>query len=238
MIRGFHDDMSTKPDHRCLFLEASAQHGYFTAAQARDCGLSWDLLSDGAKRGKYQRVRRGLYRLRDYPTAPREEVAAAWLAAGRDVAVVSHESALELLDLSDVIPNAIHLTVPRSKRYLSIGPDVKIHTVSKPFGPLDVIQREGIRVTSATRTILDSVETGTALEQIEMAIWQATVRGLTTRDMLSAASEDRHAWARRFVAQTLQWLQAREVGLRMARQAEPHQGNNRLSAGSDDPRDP
>ena len=61
----------------------------------------------------------GVYRFRDYPPSPREEVAAAWLAVGQDVAVVSHESALDLWDLSDVIPGAVHLTVPRAQRSLA-----------------------------------------------------------------------------------------------------------------------
>lgn len=199
------------PDHRCLFLEASSQHGYFTAAQARVCGLSWDLLSDGTERGKYLRVRRGLYRLRDYPTAPREEVVAAWLAAGKDTAVVSHESALELLELSDVIPNAIHLTVPRTKRFLSIGPDVVIHTSSKPFKPGEVIERDGIRLRPAGCTILDSAELGTGPEQIEMAIALAISRGLVTFAGLASAAEDRSHRVRRLVTDTLRWIRARDI---------------------------
>jgi hypothetical protein len=39
-------------------------------------------------------------------------------------------------------------------------------------------------VTSATRTILDSAETGTAPEQIELAVVQATRRGLALPDVL------------------------------------------------------
>ena len=37
-----------------------------------------------------------------------------WLAVGKDTAVVSHESALDLLDLSDVIPNAARNSHPHS----------------------------------------------------------------------------------------------------------------------------
>lgn len=104
-----------RPDRLCLFGTASEQGGYFTAEQARACGYGFALLSHHAKTGRFIRVRRGLYRLREYPSSPREDVLAAWLALGKDVAVVSHESALDLLDLSDVIPDAAHLTVPRSR---------------------------------------------------------------------------------------------------------------------------
>jgi predicted transcriptional regulator of viral defense system len=191
IIQGMDDTTRKSPDHQCLFWIASEQHGLFTSAQARSCGVNWDLLSDGTRRGRYIRIKRGLYRLRDYPSFPREEVVAAWLALGKDNAVVSHESALDLHDLSDVIPNAIHITIPRSKRYRSSLPGVAIHTTVKPFGPLDISILDGMRVTSPARTILDAAELGTGPEQIEMAIKQALARGLATRDQLIEGSRTR-----------------------------------------------
>src|SRR5207248_3046491 len=107
---------ATRPDSLCLFEVASEQGGYFTAEQARACRYSFALLSHHVKSGRFLRIRRGLYRLRDYPSSPREDVLAAWLAVGKESAVVSHDSALDLLDLSDVIPDAAHLTVPRFRR--------------------------------------------------------------------------------------------------------------------------
>jgi predicted transcriptional regulator of viral defense system len=38
------------------------------------------------------------------------------LAIGSEESVVSHQSALALLDRSDVIPSGIHVTVPRRRR--------------------------------------------------------------------------------------------------------------------------
>jgi hypothetical protein len=69
--------------------------------------------------GHFLRVRQGLYRFREYPSSPREDVIAAWLATRREVAVVSHQSALDILGLSDVVPEVVDLTVPRAKRYRS-----------------------------------------------------------------------------------------------------------------------
>lgn len=60
--------------------------------------------------GRYERVRRGLYRLRHFPTSPHEHVVAAWIPLRDAGAVVSHESALELYELSDVIPSATDLS--------------------------------------------------------------------------------------------------------------------------------
>lgn len=179
------------PDRIRLFEVASGQGGYFTAEQARACGYSWALLSHHVKSGRFIRVRRGLYRLREYPSSPREDVLAAWLAVGKDVAVVSHESALDLLDLSDVIPDAAHLTVPRSRRNLPTLPGVKIHTTARPHTPRDLTYRDGMALTSATRTILDAAEAGTAPDQIELAVRQAVERGLTLPDWLRHGAAER-----------------------------------------------
>ena len=179
------------PDRIRLFEVASGQGGYFTGEQARACGYSWALLSHHVKSGRFARVRRGLYRLREYPSSPREDVLAAWLAVGKDVAVVSHDSALDLLDLSDVIPNAAHLTVPRSRRNLPSLPGVKIHTTVRPLTPRDLTYREGMVVTSATRTILDAAEAGTAPDQIELAVRQAVERGLAAPDELRRGAAER-----------------------------------------------
>lgn len=183
-----HDTKSNRPDHDRLFEIASGQGGYFTAAQARSCGFSWALLAYHSKRGRFIRVQPGLYRLHAYPSSPREEVMAAWLAAGSDVAVVSHESALDLHKLSDVVPEVVHLAVPRSKRYRPTSPGVAIHTSMRSFAADDVMIMDGIRVTTPARSIADSAEAGTAPDQIIKAVNHALERGSATKKQLLAAA--------------------------------------------------
>lgn len=179
------------PDRSRLFDLASEQGGYFTAAQAEEAGYSRSLLAYHAKAGGFVRVRRGLYRFREYPPSPREQVLAAWLAVGRNKAVVSHESALEILELSDVIPEAVHVTVPRSRRNLPSLDGVKIHTSSRSLASEDKTVRDGIAVTTATRSILDAAESGTSPEQVETAVAGAIRRGLTTRERLKKGAKER-----------------------------------------------
>jgi predicted transcriptional regulator of viral defense system len=198
------DTNPSKPDYDCLFAVASSQHGYFTAAQARVCGFGWERLSNTTRTGRFIRIHRGIYRLRDYPDYPREEVVSAWLAIGKETSVVSHESALDLLQLSDVIPNYIHITVPRSRRNLPNLPGVKIHTTTRQLGPMDVVVRDGMRVTSAIRTILDTAEAGTAPEQIEMAIRQALARGMVTRAQLAEGASHRNSRVQRLITGALE----------------------------------
>jgi predicted transcriptional regulator of viral defense system len=202
-IQGMGDIIDIKPDHACLFAIAAGQRGYFTAAQARACGFPWDALTYHTHHGRYIRIRRGLYRLRDYPSSPREEVIAAWLAVGKDVAVVSHESALDLLGLGDVIPDAVHLTVPRTRRHLPHLPGVTIHTTTRPLRLADIAVRDGVRLTAAARAIVDAAETGTAPEQIEKAAIQAVERGLATPQQLIEHATQRGRRVARLIAGAL-----------------------------------
>lgn len=172
-------DTMHRPDKQALFDIASEQMGYFTADQAAGTGYAPYLLTYHTRRGTFQRVHRGVYRFRDYPTSPHEELAAAWLAVGKDGAVVSHESALDLWDLSDVVPNAMHFMVPRAQRSLAKRPPpgIIVHTSTRPWEHGDIQKAQGIRVTSPERTILDAAESGTQPEQVEIAISQAVARG-------------------------------------------------------------
>ncbi|MBI4318982.1 MAG: hypothetical protein HY675_10875 [Chloroflexi bacterium] len=116
--------------------------------------------------------------------SPREEVLAAWLTVGKDMAAVSHESALDPLDLSDAIPEAAHLSVPHLWRNLPSLPRVRIHTSVRPLQPSELTYRDGMAITSATRTILDVAEAGAARDQVELSVIQAVERGLAVPDQL------------------------------------------------------
>jgi predicted transcriptional regulator of viral defense system len=183
----------TSPDRVGLYDLATEQMGYFTVGQAAGSGYTRSLLSYHAKRGNIQRVHHGVYRFRDYPPSPREDVVAAWLAVGKDVAVVSHETALDLWDISDVVPNAVHLTVPRVQRSLARRPPpgTVVHTTLRPWRDGDIRTREGIRVTSPERTIVDAAEAGTQPEQVAMAIAEALRRGWLDAGRLRADARAR-----------------------------------------------
>jgi len=182
---------SPKPNRTQLYEIASGQGGHFTTEQARSSGYSRALISHHARSGLFMRLHRGLYRFREYPSAQHEDVLAVWLALGKDIAVVSHDSAFEILGLSDVIPNNIHVTVPRSKRNLTSRPGVKVHTTLKTIAKEDMVIRDGIIVTSPVRSILDAAEVGVAPEQIEIAVAQAINRGLATARQLREKAHER-----------------------------------------------
>lgn len=179
------------PDAVALNRISYGQDGYFTSRQGRECGFSPQLLAHHVRSGRYEHVRRGLYRLRDFPGSSHEEVRAKWLAIGTERAVVSHESALELHGLSDVLPNTVHLLVARDDRGIKPPQGVTLHTTTQDLEPSEVVIREGIRVTAPARSILDAAIAGAAPEQIEMAVRQALDEGLATRRSLLTQADRR-----------------------------------------------
>lgn len=197
------DVVSQHPDHRRLAATASAQFGYFTATQAQAAGFSRDLLTHHTRSGRFLRIRRGLYRLRDYPTSPYGDVMAAWLAVGSDAAVISHETALGLHELSDATPDAIHLSVSRSKRHLPKLPGVVIHTTSRTLHPEDTVMIDSMRVTSPARTILDMADAGTLPSIVGRAVAQALDRGLMTAEELTQRSAERGQRVKELVARAV-----------------------------------
>jgi predicted transcriptional regulator of viral defense system len=179
-------------DHDGLYRLAESQAGYFTARQAVDSGMDRSTLRHHARPGgRYERIKRGLFRLRHFPSSPYEHVMAAWLPLRDAGAVVSHESALELLDLSDVIPDAVHLTLPRPERGQRRRDGVQLHFPGNDLTRSEIQQIAGLPVTSPERTIVDTAKSGVQPEQVEMAIHQALERGMTTPRRLRAAASSR-----------------------------------------------
>jgi predicted transcriptional regulator of viral defense system len=170
--------MHDRPDMRGLEAIAYAQHGYFTTTQARERGFSSQLLSHYVRHGRFESARRGLYRLPGFPRPEDDEMREKWMAVGAEKAVLSHQSALALLDLSDNIPNAVHLLLGRRYRGLRRPAGVVIHT-RPDEEEVDTVWREGLRLTAPARTLVDVAEE-IQPEQLEMAVRQALGRGLLT----------------------------------------------------------
>lgn len=192
--------MSDAIDHDGLYRLAESQAGHFTAQQALAAGMDRSTLRHHARRGgRYERVRRGLYRLRHFPSSPHEHIVATWLSLSETPAVVSHESALELYDLSDVIPSAVHISLPRTKRGQRSRPGVRFHTLQRPPTPAEIRLLLGVPATTPERAIVDSLQAGSQPEQIELAVRQALERGLTTPRRLRAATAERPARVRSFI---------------------------------------
>lgn len=192
------DTQTDSPDHEALYLAAEQQAGYFTTAQARQAGLSRSLLSYHVGSGRFVRVRPHVYRLAQFPASSHEDLYVAWLEAGAQ-AVISHDSALALYDLSDLLPAQVHLTVPRtaSRR----RPGIRLHT--KRLSPQEATRYEGLPVTTIQRTLVDVSAAGLADEQVRLAIRQAVRRGLVIKEDLLALAAKRRGRIRQLIVEAL-----------------------------------
>jgi predicted transcriptional regulator of viral defense system len=182
------------PDHKRLYSLVEEQAGYFSAQQAATAGFSWERLVEHSRTGRFQRVRHGIYRLTQFPASPFEDLFIARLRCGPKAAI-SHESALAVYDLSDVMPGEIHVTVPRTASRRRKG--IRQHT--RPLRPGDVKNREGLPVTSVPRTIADVAKAGLAEELVRGAIQQALQRGLTDRKSLLREARQQRGRAARLI---------------------------------------
>ncbi len=179
-----------------LYEIAEGQAGYLTADQAVKAGIPRSTLGYHAgEAGTLERVGTGVYRLRRFPTTPHGHIVAGWLGLARADAVVSHDSALELRDLSDIIADEVHVTLPRAKRGLHIPAGVRAHFTTRPVERSRVL---GVSVTSVERTIADQIRGRGWTEQVDRSILQAVQRGLTTPTRVTAAVPTK--WHRRLGA--------------------------------------
>lgn len=200
-VRTTHDTVAENPGHGChlhrrqrLLELAAIQAGCFTAARARQIGYDPRTLRHHVQTGWLKRVSRGFCRLREYPAQSHEDVIAAWVQAGVDRAVVSHETTLALYDLAPIRQRGIHITVPREHRPhkgQSRLPGVRVHTVSEPFHPGELQHRFGVKVTSPARSVADAAEAGTDPSVLLQAIGNALRQGLLTAGDLRQAVRDR-----------------------------------------------
>ncbi len=175
-----------------LFEFAEAQHGYITAAQASAEGIDYRTLGMMARRGVVERLSRGVYRLSQYPPFRHGQYMEATLWPQDSVhAVLSHESALEFHGLSDVSPNRIHITVPRSHRIRRAIPrHLAVH--HEALSPHDVETLDAIRVTTPFRTIQNCIRVHLSTRLVQQAIEDGRRSGKLTQRQLVELKRELH----------------------------------------------
>ena len=177
-----------KPNWDLLFETANAQEGYFTTRQAAEAGFSSQLLLKHIRAGRVTRTRRGIYRLVHFPAGEHEELVVAWLWSDR-AGVVSHQTALSLHGLSDVLPAHVHLTLPRAwrSRRLRIPDGVVVHHADVPSN--DRSWFGAVPTTNPRRTLNDCADEDLSPDLLRQAAQQAIRRGLVTRAEIGEVEE-------------------------------------------------
>lgn len=173
------------PDWDHLFEIAVAQDGLFTTQQAAEAGYSPQLLAYHVDAGRMTRARRGIYRLVHFPAGDYEDLTVVWLWSEQE-GVFSHQTALALHDLSDVLPAQVHLTLPATwqKRRLRVPDGVVLHYgdvaegEQRWFGP--------VPATAPLRTLEDCAAEHLPPDLLRGAALDAVQRRLVGRDELAA----------------------------------------------------
>ncbi len=173
--------------YRRLLPYAAEQHGYVTSQDVRAAGGTAMAVVMLAQRGVLEHVGRGIYRV--------PELAGDRLAQYQEAllrlpgAVLSHETALDLLDVADVNPRRVHVTLPRTFRARKEMPLwLEIHRAG--LGPDDVDHYEGLAITTPGRTIVDAITA-----HLGRRVTDGALEAATRRNLLSTADELRIAAA-------------------------------------------
>ncbi|MEP7246104.1 MAG: type IV toxin-antitoxin system AbiEi family antitoxin domain-containing protein [Gammaproteobacteria bacterium] len=171
---------SPDPTWQALYEVAASQEGLFTTRQAASAGYSPPLLAHHQKAGRITRVRRGIYRLIHFPPGEHEELVAAWLWT-ESKGVISHQTALSLQGLSDVLPAQIHLTLPLAwqQRRFRVPEGLVLHHAD--VSPQERSWIDAVPMTSTPRTLNDCALAGLTPDLLRQAAKQALARGLVTK---------------------------------------------------------
>ncbi|WP_437659435.1 DUF4365 domain-containing protein [Sorangium sp. So ce1182] len=162
-----------------LYDVASLQAGYFTLAQASEAGFVAATQVETELR--VERCGGNVFRLVQFPPSEHEDLVLLWLQTEKQ-GVFSHDTALALHQLSDILPSRRHVTVPSSwepppEARLDRGTVLHRAEVSPP----EITWLSPLPLTKALRTIRDCIEKGVSPEIIEQAIAEALGRGMITQ---------------------------------------------------------
>ncbi|MGA8163866.1 MAG: type IV toxin-antitoxin system AbiEi family antitoxin domain-containing protein [Waddliaceae bacterium] len=176
-----------------LYDIASLQQGYFTARQAKEAGYADSRFSNYVKKGRWTREGRGIYRLANYPIGDRPDLVywSLWSCnrSGKVQGVFSHQTALAIHDLSDVMPAKYHLSVPTAFRKYHPSPENIVMHFSNLL-PEETLENEGYKVTTPEKTIYDVLlDDEISEETIIQAISDGLNKGILSKSRIKALIE-------------------------------------------------
>ncbi len=156
---------------------ATDQFGLVTIEDAQAVGYEPKTLAKLAERGQLERVSRGVYRVPFLPGGAMQTYMAAALWPQGAPGVLTHETALDLWDVSDVNPAKIHIAVPRWHRPQRAIP--KAYVIHREdLDPAEVTAIEGVPVVKLGRAIRQCAEMNLGRDLLEQATRQGRGRGL------------------------------------------------------------
>jgi predicted transcriptional regulator of viral defense system len=163
---------------------AAAHDGLFMVQEAVAAGIRRVLIVQLANRGRLERIAQGLYRFPSWPSSELQQYheALLWPQTRHNLAyaLVSHDSALELYNLTQLNPGVIHVTIPLGTRIVRETP------IWVRFHRADVEERDrtwerGIPTVTVARAIEDIAATH-GIDVVHRAVSEARERRLLRED--------------------------------------------------------
>ncbi len=156
---------------------AADRFGLVTLQDAKRVGYEPKTIVKLAERGQLERVSRGVYRVPFLPGGEMQAYMAAALWPQGAPGVLTHETALDLWDVSDVNPAKIHVTVPRGHRAQRAIPKAYI-IHREDLDPGEVTAIEGVPVIRLAGAIRQCAQTHIGRDLLEQATRNGRSRGL------------------------------------------------------------
>lgn len=169
---------------RRLFNLAAEQGGYFTAAQAKKIGYSYQAQAYHVGASNWLRVDRGLFRLAEWVPDLHDDLA-RWTLWSRGRGVVSHETALSVHGIGELESAQVNLTVPAG--FVPSDDAVRLHYADLPDD--DVLDRTGFRITTIMRALIDVAGVSADDDQLGRTIQEALGLGAFTLRQLRSRAE-------------------------------------------------
>jgi hypothetical protein len=167
---------------------ARGQAGVVSRQQALNCGSTRDAVRWAVRKGAWQQVCPGVYATFTGQVGHQGRLWAALLHAGEG-ALLSHETAAELLGLTDRAAARIHVTVPNARRVIA-PPGVVIH-VSRRAYPKWRYTRGTPPHTMSEDTVIDLVNAAGTLDEAARWVTAAFAKRVTGEWPLRQAMAER-----------------------------------------------
>lgn len=158
--------MSAVPDQ--VIELATRQSGVLSRPQLEDLGVGRGTIDSWLRSRRLLPVHRGVLALGHVPPGDRTRFWAAVLAAGEG-AVLSHAAALADAGIRRATGGAVDVTTPG--RQVRSRPGIRAHRSDTLAGD-EVLVRDGLRVTTVARSLLDSADV-LSLDEVERCLAEA-----------------------------------------------------------------
>lgn len=167
------------PNHRLAAI-AEAHYGVFSLDEALRLGIPERTIRSRLSSGMYLRLYPGVYAVAGTPDSVRRRMVAA-VRSFPSLTAVSHQSAAEVWGMTTRGLRSVEVTTTRWDRVHRR--DIRVHE-SLDLLPIDVVELDGIPVTSPARTVVDLGASNRWI--VEAALEQGIRRRLLTLEEVEA----------------------------------------------------